>query len=166
MKTLIALGIDQKISGNDSVDERTVAEVIASQQPRTATGEDRESIRIFAMPSGWYAQEATFVERENPRDEDDGFLITYVFDEAQLDVDGYPRADAKSELWIIDAWDMSTVVSKILLPQRGEFLRTLPRACADIARQYRTGCTESSSRRSRSKNNDLSSKREGEKIRS
>lgn len=73
------------------------------------------------MPPGWYAQEPTFVERENPRDEDDGYLISYVFDEAQLGVDGYPREDARSELWIIDAWDMSTIVSKILLPQRGQF---------------------------------------------
>ena len=120
VKTLIAKGIANNISGNDSVDTRTVAAIVDSQKPRNATGEDQDSIRVFAMPPGCYAQEATFVERENPRDEDDGYLISYVFDEAQLGADGYPREDAKSELWIIDAWDMKTVVSKILLPQRGQ----------------------------------------------
>ena len=131
VKILIAKGIADKISGNDSVDKRTVASIVATQQPRTSAGEDEESIRVFAMPPGWYAQEPTFVEKENPRDEDDGFLITYVFDEAQLDKDGYPREDARSELWIIDAWDMSTVVSKIMLPQRGQFLADPGRQLAD-----------------------------------
>ena len=50
--------------------------------------------------------------------EDDGWLLTYVFDESQLDEDGECRTDAHSELWIIDAREMKTVVAKVVLPQR------------------------------------------------
>lgn len=41
-----------------------------------------------------------------------------MFDESQLDTDGHATEDARSELWIIDARDMATVVAKVLLPQR------------------------------------------------
>ncbi len=110
------------------------------------------SIQIFRFPPGYYGQECRFVARESPDgegEEDDGWLLCYVFDESQL-VDGkaYDGVDisakkdttertmrghngqlfyedelpkpkvAKSELWIIDAKDMRTVVAKIRLPQR------------------------------------------------
>jgi carotenoid cleavage dioxygenase-like enzyme len=41
-----------------------------------------------------------------------------VFDESQLDADGHAGEDSRSELWIIDARDMGSVVAKIFLPQR------------------------------------------------
>lgn len=113
------------------VDPRGIAEVLAEQTGRS--GERRASgstevadcddvpIRIFELPPAVYAQESSFVSRKNPRSEDDGFLLTYVFDERQIDpVSGKPFKDARSELWIIDAWDMSTVVAKVKLPQRGK----------------------------------------------
>ncbi|KAL9019590.1 MAG: hypothetical protein Q9185_003131 [Variospora sp. 1 TL-2023] len=93
------------------VDTRDVAEVIAS-------GDVNDPIKIFKMPEKWYAQESRFVPRQNGIDEDDGWLLSYVFDERQLQEDGECRSDAKSELWIIDAKSMASVVAKIQLPQR------------------------------------------------
>ncbi|KAK3061902.1 hypothetical protein LTR53_019604, partial [Teratosphaeriaceae sp. CCFEE 6253] len=57
-------------------------------------------------------------------EEDNGYLLFYAFDESQLDADGEVPADdsaerrARSELWILDARDMQTVVAKVQLPQR------------------------------------------------
>lgn len=76
------------------------------------------------MPPGWYAQEPRFVPRHHSTSEDDGYLLTYAFNEAQLDSEGEvlldadPEIRARSELWIIDAKDMKTVVGKVHLPQR------------------------------------------------
>ncbi|KZT37441.1 carotenoid cleavage dioxygenase 1 [Sistotremastrum suecicum HHB10207 ss-3] len=94
-------------------DSRSVPEILRDQQGGASSG-----ISIFEMPKGWYAQECTFVARETGTDEDDGWLVTYVFDESQLMEDGSVPEDARSELWIIDARDMRTVVAKIRLPQR------------------------------------------------
>jgi len=44
--------------------------------------------------------------------------VTYVFDESQLDASGECRSDAKSELWVIDAKDMKTIVARVHLTQR------------------------------------------------
>ncbi|CAD6448113.1 8da229c1-03d7-4c3d-b508-b01580c32381 [Sclerotinia trifoliorum] len=93
------------------VDRRTVAEVLASDDPC-------DPIKIFKLPEGFYAQESRFVPRENGKTEDDGWLLSYVFDEAQLDEYGVAGSQAKSELWVIDARDMKTIVCKIQLPQR------------------------------------------------
>ena len=70
------------------------------------------------MPIGWYAQESRFVPRANSTSEDDGWLLTYVFDEHQLDEWGECGPGAKSELWIIDAKTMQNIVGRIYLPQR------------------------------------------------
>ncbi|GAA5841779.1 hypothetical protein JCM9279_003105 [Rhodotorula babjevae] len=102
------------------VDERTVSEVLAQQTSRASddAGDD-VPIRILQMPPRHYAQESSFVARANPRSEDDGYLLTYVFDEHQLDeATGRPREGATSELWVVDAWDLETVVAKVKLPQR------------------------------------------------
>ena len=110
--TLIQRGIQnppQQVKG--CVDSRTVADVLGSQDPN-------DPIQVFKMPSGWYAQEARFVPRDFGNGEDDGWLLSYVFDESQLDADGECKLDAKSELWVIDAKSMRTVVAKIKLPQR------------------------------------------------
>ncbi|KAL9937826.1 hypothetical protein V8E36_003371 [Tilletia maclaganii] len=110
--------------GGAAVDGRSVSEILHEQELRRSSGGIQEAepdaIQIFAMPTGWYAQEATFVARANPRSEDDGFLLFYAFDElAGLDPSsGQCLADAKSELWVLDARDMHTVVCRIGLPQR------------------------------------------------
>ncbi len=93
------------------VDTRSVAEILASKDPT-------DPIKMFMMPQGWYAQESRFVPRKDGTSEDDGWLLSYVFDESQLGDDGECRPDAKSELWIIDARNMIDVVAKIQLPQR------------------------------------------------
>ena len=94
------------------VDQRDIDTIASSRDPN-------DPIKVFMMPEGWYTQEPRFVPRENSTSEDDGWLLTYVFDESsQLKADGEAKADAKSELWIIDAKNMTDVVAKIRLPQR------------------------------------------------
>ncbi|KAK7914031.1 retinal pigment epithelial membrane protein [Apiospora marii] len=104
----------QQIKG--CVDTRGIAEVLQSTDPN-------DPVKLFRLPPGWYAQEPRFVPRADARAEDDGWLLTYVFDEAQLDAGGECRDDegkfaARSELWVIDARNMRDVVARIKLPQR------------------------------------------------
>ncbi|KAI0021163.1 retinal pigment epithelial membrane protein [Xylariomycetidae sp. FL0641] len=110
--TLIARGTahpPQQIKG--CVDTRSLDEVMQS------TDED-DPIKLFRMPPGWYAQEPRFVPRDGSPVEDDGWLLTYVFDESQLKEDGECGDDAVSELWIIDSRNMTDVIAKVKLPQR------------------------------------------------
>lgn len=110
--TLIARGLaqpPQQIKG--CVDTRTPDQVMQSTDPN-------DPVKIFRMPKGWFTQEPRFVSRSDPKSEDDGWLLTYVFDESQLDENGECPEDAISELWIIDAISMKEVVAKIQLPQR------------------------------------------------
>jgi carotenoid cleavage dioxygenase-like enzyme len=110
--TLIAQGTaypPQQIKG--CVDKRTVDEMMQSSDVN-------DPIKLFRMPPGWYAQEPRFVGRQGALSEDDGWLLTYVFDEAQLDTKGECREEAVSELWVIDAKTMSSVVARVHLPQR------------------------------------------------
>ena len=94
------------------VDERSVAEVLQSTDLE-------DPIQIFKLPRGWYAQEPRFVPREGSEREDDGWLLTYVFDENKgLDENGECRPDAHSELWVIDARDMRTIAAKVYLEAR------------------------------------------------
>jgi len=93
------------------VDHRLVSEILASSDPK-------DPIKVFKLPPGFYAQESRFVPRENGTSEDDGWLLTYVFDESQLDDSGDAGPNAKSELWIVDAREMKEVVCKVQLPQR------------------------------------------------
>lgn len=94
------------------VDGRNIAEIAASNDPQ-------DPIKVFMMPDGWFAQESRFVPRKNGSGEDDGWILTYVFNESsQLDSYGECTANAKSELWIIDAMNMKDVVARIYLPQR------------------------------------------------
>lgn len=112
VECLIQRGIHnppQQIKG--CVDTRTVAQVLASQDPT-------DPIQVFKMPPGWYAQEPRFVPRANGSSEDDGYLVSYVFDESQLGPDGECVEDAKSELWIVDAKGMKDVLVRVHLPQR------------------------------------------------
>lgn len=113
VEELIARGLanpPEQIKG--CVDNRTVEEVRASDDPN-------DPIQLFTLPKGWYAQEPRFVPRKNSASEDDGWLLTYVFDESQLDrITGEAPSNASSELWIIDARNMKDVIARIHLPQR------------------------------------------------
>ncbi|KAI9755237.1 MAG: ion channel activity [Chaenotheca gracillima] len=94
------------------VDNRNIDEILVSDDPA-------DPIKLFKMPDGWYAQEPQFVPRNGGTSEDDGWLLTYVFDESQLDpTTGEAGPAANSELWIIDARNMRDVVAKVRLPQR------------------------------------------------
>jgi carotenoid cleavage dioxygenase-like enzyme len=93
------------------VDTRSVSDILASTDPN-------DPIKIFKLPSGFYAQESRFVPRQNGSSEDDGWILSYVFDESQLDEHGNAPLGAKSELWIIEAKQMKEVVCKVELPQR------------------------------------------------
>ncbi|KAI1358971.1 retinal pigment epithelial membrane protein [Xylaria arbuscula] len=111
-ETLIARGTahpPQQITG--CVDRRSIDQVMGSSDPN-------DPIKLFPMPENWYAQEPRFVARRGASSEDDGWLLTYVFDESQLDGRGECGEEAKSELWVIDAKHMRDVVAKIHLPQR------------------------------------------------
>ncbi|KAI2616163.1 carotenoid oxygenase [Hypomontagnella submonticulosa] len=110
--TLIARGIThppQQIKG--CVDCRSVDEVMQST-------DSNDPVKLFRMPQGWYAQEPRFVPRTDAKAEDDGWLLTYVFDESQLDDKGECGDGAVSEFWIIDARNMTDVVARVMLPQR------------------------------------------------
>jgi hypothetical protein len=54
----------------------------------------------------------------NAKSEDDGYLLFYAFDESQLDERGYCKSGAVSELWILDAKNMTDLVCRVHLPQR------------------------------------------------
>ena len=112
-ETLIKLGKKDEslrpVSG--CFDTRSVDEVLRSNRPD-------DPIQVFQLPHGHYAQESRFVPRAHAKTEDDGFLLSYVFNESQLDENGECRPDARSELWIVDAKDMKTVIGKVVLPQR------------------------------------------------
>ncbi len=112
VETIIERGIRSpptQITG--CVDGRSVAEILASK-------DSRDPIKIFNMPEGWYAQESRFVPRHSGSSEDDGWILSYVFDESQLDFNGDCQESAKSELWIIDAKNMKDVIARVYLPQR------------------------------------------------
>lgn len=109
-----------RLKASDSVDTRTVEEILTAQREGVVSPDD--PIKIFEMPRGWYAQETTFVPRrgEATRYEDDGWLVCYVFDEATglQPSTGDVLPGASSELWIIDAKEMRDVVCRVKLPQR------------------------------------------------
>lgn len=116
VQQLIARGIDDppaaRVTG--CVDTRSLDEIASSSDPN-------DPVRVFQLPAGWYAQEPRFVPRDGGSEED-GWLLTYVFDESQMDEHGNVGVDAVSELWIIDAPRMSAgmraVVARVRLPQR------------------------------------------------
>ena len=93
------------------VDNRSVSEILTSTDPK-------DPIKIFKLPAGFYAQEPRFVPRANGVSEDDGWLLSYVFDESQLDEHGDAGPGSRSELWIIEATEMKDVVCRVQLPQR------------------------------------------------
>ncbi|KAK5728038.1 hypothetical protein LTR17_012235 [Elasticomyces elasticus] len=115
MRTLIERGLrspPRSVTG--SVDCRSMDEILAQQDG---------GIQAFQMLEGWFAQEPRFVPAKSDESEDDGYLLFYAFDESQLDARGDVPADdgaakARSELWVLNARDMKTVVARVELPQR------------------------------------------------
>jgi carotenoid cleavage dioxygenase-like enzyme len=103
---------------NGCVDGRTIDQILASRDVD-------DPIKTFQLPPNHYGQEARFVPRRTKCDaidstwaEEEGFLLFYVFNEDQLDEEGECRADAQSELWVLDASNMQDVVCKIQLGTR------------------------------------------------
>ncbi|KAI4278000.1 MAG: hypothetical protein LQ337_001329 [Flavoplaca oasis] len=120
MNALVKMDVERLIERGKSdpptaisgcVDNRKVDEIVNSKHAD-------DPIKVFLMPEDWYAQECSFVARQDGTFEDDGWLLSYVFDESQLQADGECRPGASSELWIIDAKSMREVIAKIQLPQR------------------------------------------------
>jgi carotenoid cleavage dioxygenase-like enzyme len=108
----------QAITG--CVDTRTMDQILASN-------DRNDPIKAFKLPPNHYGQEARFVPRATTKSaandgahatEKDGYLLFYVFNEDQLDENGECRPDAESELWVLDASDMQTIVCKIQLGAR------------------------------------------------
>jgi hypothetical protein len=101
------------------VDDRTVDQILTSR-------DHDDPIKAFKLPPNHFGQEPRFVPRRTGQpdcpdtvfSEEDGYLIFYVFNEDQLDEVGECRADAKSELWVLNAKTMQDVVCKIKLPTR------------------------------------------------
>jgi carotenoid cleavage dioxygenase-like enzyme len=99
------------------VDSRNMEQVLQNQHDPT------DPVRIFRMPEGWFAQEPRIVPSNTNSSEDDGYLLFYAFDETQLNSEGDVPLDAsplraKSELWIVNAKNMTDVVARVHLPQR------------------------------------------------
>lgn len=100
-----------------SVDNRSMADILSSR-------DTSDPIQAFQLPEGWFAQEPRFVPASSNSSEDDGWLLFYAFDESQILSSGEvpPDSDvqrrAKSELWVVSARDMTTVVARVKLPQR------------------------------------------------
>ncbi|KAF8591152.1 carotenoid oxygenase [Ramaria rubella] len=111
VRTLIRRGIDSGICHGGVVDSRQVVEILAST-------DEVDPIKIFEMPQGWYAQECSFVSKQEAKSEADGYLLAYVFDESQLNDDGSAPNCARSELWILNAETMNEVIGRVKLPQR------------------------------------------------
>lgn len=98
-----------------AVDQRTVREILGSADTSVSKG----AITIFTFPPGHCGSEPSFCPRANAISEDDGYLIFYVFDERQLER-GLSLDEARSELWVVDARNMTDVVCRVELPQRGK----------------------------------------------
>ncbi|MCC6438755.1 MAG: carotenoid oxygenase family protein [Acidimicrobiales bacterium] len=62
-----------------------------------------------SLPSGWYANEPCFAPRSEGSAEDDGWILSYVTDEAS----------GGAELWVLDASSFDPEpVARVILPQR------------------------------------------------
>ncbi|KZO89674.1 carotenoid oxygenase [Calocera viscosa TUFC12733] len=113
---LIARGLAKGEGTREAVDGRSMSQLLASDDPEDA-------VRVFRLPPSHHAQEASFVPSSSFSPPDatthaNGHLLFYVFDERQLLPDGSTPEGASSELWVLDARDMRTVVGKVRLPQR------------------------------------------------
>ena len=119
---LVKMNVHKLIQGGQDNPPRSITELMMSSDPD-------DPIKCFKMPEGRYAQEARFVQRNNatyprPSDpsandsEDAGFLLFYAFDESQLDEDCNCPETATSEIWILDAGNITAALVRVQLPQR------------------------------------------------
>lgn len=121
-RALVKEGVRRGTPKGGCVDQRTLNEILSEHSERDGDGDDWDNrIQVFTLPDGVYAQEPSFVPRADAVREDDGWILTYVFDErAGLDeTTGQAKEGARSELWVIDARSMREVVARVMLPQRG-----------------------------------------------
>ncbi len=73
---------------------------------------EKDTVEVHSLGVGRGSGEADFVPRENPGSEDDGWLMSYVYDETT----------DSSEFVILDARDLSEPpVARVILPQRVPF---------------------------------------------
>ena len=101
------------------VDERLPSDILTSQE----AGIKDAYIEVFCTPPGVYLQEPSFVPRADAKSEDDGYLLFYTYDESQLLPNGEAPEDSKSQMYIVDAAQMSKpheqcVIAIIDLPAR------------------------------------------------
>lgn len=130
-----SLGRDAKVDGLVKFDTQKLLERAKKNPPLSVTGcvdersageianapfDPEDPIQLYKVPKHWYAQEPRFVPAKSGTSEDEGFLLTYMFDERQLGLksSAIPPSTAYSELWIINAENMTDVVAKVQLPQR------------------------------------------------
>lgn len=162
VQALVRLGRKVNWDASDKdrfVDRRSADQILAAQARRQAAlcssdadegvrtnaqrEMDKDPIRVFGFPPLHYAQECSFVPRADAKAEDDGYLLTYVYDERNLRANGDApepepgyepgageggrngRSGGGSELWILDAaligrerFDGEAVVGRVKLPQR------------------------------------------------
>lgn len=70
---------------------------------------EKDSSERFSFGNGRYGSEAPFAARPNPTSEDDGYLLSFIYDE---------RED-RSELLILDAQNITDgPVARVIIPQR------------------------------------------------
>ncbi len=70
---------------------------------------EADSSSAHAYPKGWFGGEVVFAPRVGSTAEDDGYLVTFVVEEAT----------GSSEAWIMDAKNMqSPPIARVLIPQR------------------------------------------------
>lgn len=124
VRELIKRGLERR-SEDEERDGDGIFEVDPRSMPQLLTSPPDPAIRLLVLPEGFYLQEPSFVPRKGAEAEDQGWLLSYVFDESQLDEEGHPTPHARSELWVMDAeligegrnWE-AVVVCRIRLPAR------------------------------------------------
>jgi carotenoid cleavage dioxygenase-like enzyme len=101
------------------VDSRTSADIIRNQNTQSASM-NTSAIQLFQFPPGVFGGEPRFVPSSvaGHRREDDGHLLFFAFDEAQLLPNGEAPSWAVSELWILEARGMKDMVARVKLTQR------------------------------------------------
>ena len=83
----------------EDVDKRSVEDILEKQR----SGKIDNDIAVFDLPEGHVGQEPAFILKTNAVHEDDGYLVFYIYDEAQLLNNGDAPDDSKSQLYVVDA---------------------------------------------------------------
>jgi hypothetical protein len=116
----IKLAEEGELARFAEVDTRSVTDILQAQK----AGIEDPCIQVFDLPAGIHGQEPVFVSRQHPVSEDDGYLIFYAYDEAQLLPNGDAPDDSRSQMYIVDARKMASqepsaaIVGIVDLPAR------------------------------------------------